>query len=64
MPKHRIDRLVWLLIFGGLFGASLGLFVLRLDAAMGWPLVAAGCVAVVCGVVLIWLRSRMKDDAP
>lgn len=58
----RLEALVWVLIYGGLFGASLGFALHRRGAAFGWALVVAGAIAVVCGVVLIWVRSRLRDS--
>lgn len=56
-----IERLVWIFIYGGLLAVSLGLF-LRLGSAdghlLGSVLMVKGGVAVLAGVVLIWLRSR------
>lgn len=54
-----IERLVWLLIYGGLLAACLGLFLLRGgDALWGGLLLGKGGLAVLTGVLLIWLRSR------
>jgi hypothetical protein len=61
MTPAALEKLIWILIFGGLFVLSLGLFVERQDMAFGWSLVVAGGVASVVGVVLVWVRSRMND---
>jgi hypothetical protein len=54
-----MERLVWILIYGGALAASLGLFVLRGgDAPLGGGLIAVGAVAAAAGLLLIWLRSR------
>lgn len=53
-----IERLIWLLIFGGLLLACLGLFLVRGgDPVWGWVLIGKGGTAVAGGVLLIWLRS-------
>jgi len=56
-----IERLVWILIYGGLLAVSLGLF-LRLGTGdghvLGYVLMVKGGIAAVSGVVLIWVRSR------
>lgn len=56
-----IERLVWILIYGGLLAVSLGLF-LRLGGEsghlFGTVLMVKGGIAAAAGVVLIWLRSR------
>ena len=46
-----IDRLVWTLIYGGLFALVLGLAVLSRNAGTGWSLVAVGAVLAIAGVV-------------
>ena len=55
-----VERLIWILIYGGLFGVALGLATRAEQPALGWSLVVAGgCIAAV-GPVLIWVRSRMN----
>jgi hypothetical protein len=61
MTTPALEKLIWILIFGGLFALSLGLFVERQDMALGWGLVIAGGMASAVGVVLVWVRSRMND---
>jgi hypothetical protein len=61
MSPAALEKLIWILIFGGLFVLSLGLFVERRDMAFGWGLVVTGGVASAVGVVLVWVRSRMND---
>jgi hypothetical protein len=53
--------LTWSLIFGGMLSFALGWTVRRNDAALGWVLIAASGVAVVVGIILVWIRSRMAD---
>jgi len=56
-----IERLVWILIYGGLLAVSLGMF-LRLGASsghvLGVVLMVKGSMAAAAGVVLIFIRSR------
>jgi hypothetical protein len=60
--KARLDVLIWMLIFGGLFAVVLGYASRPVAPATGWSLmVFGGCVAAV-GVVLIWVRSRLGPD--
>ena len=61
MRTKTIEKWTWLLIYGGLLVLSLGLFVLRSSADMGWVLVLAGAAAVVAGVALVVARSRLPD---
>ena len=57
----RIETWIWVLVYLGLILLGLGLSVQRSDAALGWTIAAVGSGAVAIGIVLIWLRSRMKD---
>jgi hypothetical protein len=60
MPTHRIETLTWLLIYGGLICISLGWFVSPRQGPWGELLISGGIVAATVGVVLIFVRSRMK----
>ena len=59
MKPATVETLAWVLLYGGLLLAVLGLAVQRLDDALGWPLAALGALAAGAGVVLIGVRSRM-----
>ena len=61
MKPATVEIWVWLLIYGGLLLCSLGWFVSRHDAALGWTIGIVGVVSVATGVLLIYLRSRMRD---
>ena len=60
MPTQRIEILTWVLIYGGLLGASLGWFVTPLRGPWGELLIGAGIVATLAGIALIFVRSKMK----
>lgn len=60
----RLDSLVWALIFGGLFVLILGIASHDEAAIAGWSLTALGGVATAAGVVLIFVRSRLKEEPP
>lgn len=62
MKTTTAETLAWALIYGGLLLASLGLFLAPRDAFIGSAVIIAGLAAAAAGVLLIWLRSRMKDD--
>ena len=62
MKPRRVEALAWVLIYSGLLLAVLGLFVQRSDAALGWPMAVVGALDAAAGVLLVWWRSRMKDD--
>lgn len=57
----RVERYTWVCIYGGLLALVLGSFVER-QAANGTVLYVVGSAAVLAGVVMIYLRSRMGKD--
>lgn len=59
-----VERLVWILIYGGLLLIILGIATGGTHLIAGWSLGAIGSVATAAGVVLIWVRSRMQQDKP
>jgi vacuolar-type H+-ATPase subunit I/STV1 len=61
MTAAGVEKLTWILIYGGLLVLGLGLFVQRGHEPIGWSMVVTGGIAAAAGVVLIWVRSRMKD---
>ena len=54
-----IERLIWILIYGGMFTAVLGLATRPREAAIAWSLIVAGGFVTAVGIVLIWVRSRL-----
>ena len=58
-----IDRLVWALIYGGLFTLILGLAALPAHAVASWSLIVVGAVLVAAGVVLIGVRVRLSRNS-
>ena len=64
MKTTTIEKLVWVLIYGGLGVLSLSVFVARRTDTLGAVLTVVGAVATVVGVALVWVRSRMKADPP
>ena len=61
MNNSTLEKLVWVLVYGGLIVVCLGIFARREDAVFGWSLIAAGAVAAVVGAVLIYVRS-LRDS--
>jgi len=55
MSNVAFDRLVWVLIYGGLLFACLGVFLMRRDSALGGAVVAIGALDAAVGAVLIWV---------
>ena len=64
MANAGLEKLVWVLIYGGLLAGFLGAFTIRRGAGFGWVLVTAGIGLGVTGAVLIWVRSRRPGDRP
>jgi hypothetical protein len=61
MKTTTLETLAWVLIYGGLLVASLGLFVQRAHDPLGWSLVVVGGLVAAAGVVLVVVRSRMAN---
>ncbi len=61
-PHARLEKWIWILVYGGLFAMTLGIATARTDAALGWSIATPGAVAAAVGVVLIYVRSRFKDE--
>jgi hypothetical protein len=64
MPSSKaivwIERLIWILVYVGLFAVVLGLATLSRSAAAAWSLITVGGVLAAGGVVLLWVRSRLN----
>ena len=58
---RRIGTLIWVLIYGGLFGVGLGIALERSGQSYGWTLICIGVVGIAVGCVLVWVRSRMPE---
>jgi len=58
----RLQALIWVLIYGGLLTLLLGVFTRRSDGPLGWSLTVVGALVAALGVVLIYVRSRLKED--
>lgn len=56
-----IDRLVWVLVYGGCGGIILGLAAGAAHVVAGWSLGVLGALAVAGGVVLLVVRSRLHE---
>ena len=57
----RLDALTWVLIYGGLFGIVLGIVTHGAHVVAGWSLGVLGVVAVIAGIVMIAVRSRLRE---
>ncbi len=57
----RIERLVWVLIYGGFLSVVVSYFLGEGDAGLAQGMVIGGLLAVLTGIVLIYLRSRLRE---
>jgi len=60
----RLQTLIWVLIFGGLLGVVYGLSLSRYEPQMGTVFIAGGALLALVGVVLIFVRARLKAGEP
>jgi hypothetical protein len=58
MSNATIDKLVWVLIYAGMFVAGLGIWTMEHRLAIGWTLVLVGGAMIAVAAFLIWVRSR------
>ncbi|EJL75753.1 hypothetical protein ACCC97_22225 [Variovorax sp. Varisp85] len=63
-PHARLEKWIWILIYGGLFVVILGIATGRTDAALGWSIAVPGGVVALIGFALIYVRSRLPNDNP
>ncbi|HEY1231091.1 MAG TPA: hypothetical protein VGF26_27630 [Ramlibacter sp.] len=56
-----LDGAAWVLIYGGLFAIVLGLATGDAHLVAGWSMGVIGGCAVVGGIVLIAVRSRLRE---
>ncbi|KWT82876.1 MULTISPECIES: hypothetical protein [unclassified Variovorax] len=59
-PHATLEKWIWILIYGGLFLLILGIATGRTNEVLGWSVAMPGVVMAVVGVVLIYVRSRLK----
>lgn len=60
-PHARLEKWIWILIYGGLFAVILGIATGRTDAALGWSIAVPGGIVALVGFVLIYVRSRLPN---
>lgn len=62
MQPASVEKLAWVLIFGGMIVFTLGLFMLRGGGgALVWAFIGAAVASAATGVVLIFVRARMRS---
>lgn len=62
MKPSTVETLVWVLVYGGLLSAGLGLSVQRTEEGLGHGIAVGGAAVAAVGFLLIYVRSRMKDS--
>ncbi|MGJ7524182.1 hypothetical protein [Variovorax sp. GB1P17] len=60
-PHARLEKWIWILIYGGLFIVILGISTGRTDPTLGWSMAVPGALVTLVGLVLIYVRSRLND---
>ena len=58
----RMERLIWALIYGGLLAMVLGYFIDQQEAQDPALFYNLGGLAVVGGVVMVFIRSRLRGE--
>jgi len=58
----RLERVIWILIYGGLLSAVLSGFASEAGAQGHPALLVCGIFAVAAGLVLILVRSRLREE--
>ncbi len=58
--ENIVDILVWVCLYGGLLGLTAALALVRVDRGIAAWLGSAGSLVTALGVVLIYIRSRIK----
>lgn len=56
----RLEKWTWILIFVGIVLLAFGLSLQGRDALLGWGIALPGAALIVVGIVLVWVRSRIK----
>ena len=58
----RMERWTWVLIYGGLMSIVLSTFVDKIQGQGAPAFLLGGAAAVVAGVVMVVLRSRLHEE--
>ena len=57
----RLQKWAWILIYVGIVMVAFGLSLRSSDALLAWSIGLPGAVLIVVGIMMIWVRSRIKD---
>lgn len=58
----RLEQLIWVLIYGGLLSVVLAMFLESTQSQVAGFLYTGGGLAVLAGVILVYVRSRMREE--
>ena len=58
----RMERWIWILIYGGLLSIVLSTFVDKIQGQGAPAFLFGGAAAVVAGVVMVVLRSKLREE--
>jgi vacuolar-type H+-ATPase subunit I/STV1 len=58
----RMERLIWTLVYGGLLSLVLGYFMENSQGADPTALYAIGTLATAIGILMIFIRSRLREE--
>jgi hypothetical protein len=58
----RMERWTWVLIYGGLLSIVLSTFVDKIQGQGAPAFLLGGAAAVVAGVVMVVLRSKLREE--
>lgn len=58
----RLETLIWVLIYGGLLTLVLGGFLTREQDGSGVGVMIAGGLLVLIGAILLYVRSRLREE--
>ena len=58
----RLETLIWTLVYSGLLTLIVGAFMNRGEGGSGSAVMVAGVMLALVGVVLIYVRSRLREE--
>lgn len=61
--SERMDRIIWWLVYGGLFTLVVGVGSRDGTPIIAWGLGFLGGIAAAAGTCLMWVRSRLRRQA-
>ena len=57
----RLERFIWVLIYGGFLSVVISQFLGEGESVLAHGMVIGGLFAVLIGIVLIYVRSRLRE---